>query len=163
MNRVEVTKLLKRIRAHWNYFNDADYVVDEWLRLLKPYDNYDVNVKLDNYVKDNEKDMPPTPKYMATYLLTPEQKENSKKGILVDCNLCHKTMLLSEYDSHYGKCLKVKTVLLILRKKGKVIEYDELFQYDIKKIERFLEENKVYEKRDFNANKNVIRGTEQIN
>lgn len=163
MNRVEVTKLLKRIQAHWNYFNDADYVVDEWLRLLKPYDSYDVNLKLDNYVKDNEKDKPPTAKYMASYLLTPEQKENSKKGVLIDCNLCHKTMLLSEYDSHYSKCLKVKAVLLLLRKKGQVIEYDELSRYDIKTLERFLNENKIYEKRSFNGNKNVFRGEKQIN
>lgn len=161
MNRVDVTKLLKRIKAHWNYFNDAEYVVDEWLRLLKPYDSYDVNAKLDNYIEDNEKDKPPTAKYMSSYLLTPEQKESSKKGILVDCNLCHKTMLLSEYDSHYGRCLTIASLLRIYRDKGETISYEELNTFTTERLNKFYENEKGSVENE--RNKITIRGIQQIN
>lgn len=140
MNRVEVTKLLNRIKANWNYFNVAEYVVDEWLRLLKPYDNYDVNLKLDNYIKNDEKDQPPTAKYMASYLLTPQEKANKTTDILIDCNLCHKTMRLSEYNNtHFKKCLLIKTLIPILKRKGNDVTYEALNEYDYTVLDKLYE------------------------
>lgn len=156
MNRLEVTKLLNRIKAHWNYFNVAEYVVDEWLRLLRPYDSYDVNVKLDNYIEDSEKDKPPTAKYMSSYLLTPEQKENSKKGILVDCNLCHRTMSFRQYESHYGRCLTITSLVKIYRDKGETMSYEELNTFTTERLNKFYENEKGSFKNE--RNKDIFRG-----
>ncbi len=164
MTEEEVYKLLERVRVYYQHLSKSDEIYEEWYRVLKKYNVEEVNKGLDNYLRDEKnRTRIPMPQDLIDGLITEEQKEKLKNDYLIDCNLCHKTMLLSEYDSHYSKCLKVKAVLLLLRKKGQVIEYDELSRYDIKTLERFLNENKIYEKRSFNGNKNVFRGEKQIN
>lgn len=136
MNRTEVTKLLKRIKAHWSYFNDAEYVIDEWLKYLKPYENYDVNLKLDGYFEDGD-DKPPTPKYMARYLKTPEEKAKTSNDYIVCCNLCGREMSLSTYNSkHYSRCLSIRYIIKQLKKYDKEVSYEELQELSDEVFER---------------------------
>lgn len=163
MNRADVQILLGRINAQYQYFEyTATNVINEWHRKLKSYDVDDVNRSLDNYL-DNNPERPPRTSELTRYLKTIEEKNITTTDYLIDCNLCHKTITLSEYDNHYSKCLKIRSVMTILKRKGQVVEYDELFRYDIETLEKFLNKNKIYEKRNFNGNKNVFRGEEQVN
>ncbi len=139
MNRTEVAKVLGRIKSHYNYFTFEDYTIDEWLRYLKPYENYDVNLKLDSYF-DDKKERPPTIKYLVTYLQTPEQKRANKNDFKIACNLCQKFMTLNEYDNHYDKCSSINYLLNIFKKNKMNVKYEELEKLDDGKF------NSVYKK-----------------
>lgn len=164
MNEREVSDLLDRVKLHYQHLSLSDELLEEWFRVLKKYKNEEVINNLDKYLMiEKNRDRIPNPFDLIDGLITQQQKEKLKNDYLIDCNLCHKTMTLSEYDSHYSKCLKIRSVMTILKRKGQAVEYDELFRYDIDTLEKFLNKNKVYEKRNFNGNKNVFRGEEQTN
>lgn len=143
MNKIEVTKLLNRIKTHYPFFNIADYVVDEWLKYLRKYDNYDVNKKLDDYIED-EKDRAPTVAYITKYLKTPEEKAKFQNSeYVIRCNLCQKEMPLSVYNNeHFDKCSSINYLLMIMKAKGITVEYDDLETLDYRKFERVYEKYK---------------------
>lgn len=137
MNKIEVTKLLNRIKTHYSFFNVADYVADEWLKYLRKYDNYDVNKKLDDYI-DEEKDRAPTVSYITKYLKTPEEKarfQNSEH--IIRCNLCQKEMPLSVYNNeHFDKCSSINYLLKIMKLKEVSVEYSDLEKLDCQTLEK---------------------------
>lgn len=56
----------------------------------------------------------------------------------VRCNLCDKEMYIYEYNSHYDKCLMIKTLIPILKEKGEDVNYDILNNYDSITLEKVL-------------------------
>lgn len=144
MNRVEVTEALGRIKSHYPYFTVENYVVTEWLRFLKPYDNYDVNQKLDAYFQDDSKERPPTVKYLMKYLQTPGQKATNSNNFRIDCQLCHKFMTLDEYNNHYSKCLSINYLLMIFKNKDMNVSREELENLDEKTFRGVYEKYKEY-------------------
>ena len=122
MTKQEVVNFLKKIKANYQGFSMEDYVINEWYDRLKPYDIDDVYLKLDQHLKGERCSEIPKIHYITKYLKEPSEKSKSVDNLLVDCNLCHRTMTLKQYDDHYGKCL---SICYLKRKIGNVT-YEEL-------------------------------------
>ena len=54
MSRKEVSDLLEKIQAYRQSFLITNAVINEWNRVLEPYDYDDVNKKLDEYFKNGD-------------------------------------------------------------------------------------------------------------
>ena len=122
MTKQEVINFLKKIKANYQSFSMEDYVINEWYDRLKPYDIDDVYLKLDQHLKGERCSEIPKIHYITKFLKEPSEKSKSLDNCFVDCNLCHRTMTLKQYDDHYGKCLSIR---YLMRKIGNV-SYEEL-------------------------------------
>ena len=122
MTKQEVVNFLKKIKANYQSFSMEDYVINEWYDRLKPYDIDDVYLKLDQHLKGERCSEIPKIHYITKFLKEPSEKSKSLDNCFVDCNLCHRTMTLKQYDDHYGKCL---SICYLKRKIGNVT-YEEL-------------------------------------
>lgn len=141
MREDEVYKLLSKVRIYYQNMSKSDDVNDLWFEVLKNYDTSDVIEGLDRYL-DDEKNRAriPIPQDLIVGLKTIDQKEKLKNDILIDCNLCHKTMRLSEYNNtHFKKCLLIKTLIPILQKKGNDVTYEVLNEYDYTTLDKLYE------------------------
>ena len=54
---------------------------------------------------------------------------------IVDCNLCGKTMLLSQFDEHVKKCLLCKALEQKAKDSGKNITYEEFMRMPYEKLD----------------------------
>lgn len=126
MQKTEVITFMKKIKAYYQTFSMEDYIVSEWQDRLKPYDLEDVYAKLDQHLSGELKDQIPKLHYITKFLKTSEEKLKPSIDYLVDCNLCHRTMRLSEYDNHYSKCSSINYLLRMLKKANKEVAYEEL-------------------------------------
>ena len=54
MDRRQVGDILEKIQIHRQSFLITKPVLNEWTRVLEPYDFEDVDKKLDDYFKDSE-------------------------------------------------------------------------------------------------------------
>ncbi len=146
MDDTEVCKLLDRVRVHYQNMAKADEVSEEWYRVLKNYKCEEVVKKLDEYLQDEIKRKKiPSPFDLVDGLLTLNKKEKLKNDYLIDCNLCHKTMLLNEYNStHYKKCLLIKALIRKLSKEGTKVTYQDLDNYSYERLDKLYD--KYYEK-----------------
>lgn len=134
MQKAEVITFMKKIKAYYQTFSMEDYIVAEWQDRLKPYDLEDVYAKLDQHLNGELKDQIPKLHYITKYLKTSAEKKMPSIDYLVDCNLCQRTMRLSEYNNHYDKCLSIKCLLTRLKKQGQEVAYEELEDlYDSKR------------------------------
>lgn len=122
MTKQEVINFMKKIKANYSDFPMEDYVINEWYDRLKPYDVDDVYLKLDQHLKGERCQKIPKIHYITKYLKNPSEKGKSVDNYLIDCNLCHRTMTLKQYDDHYGKCLSIR---YLMKKIGNV-SYEEL-------------------------------------
>lgn len=126
MERDEAKRLISKIKAYYYYFSlDKDSLI-EWNNRLKDYDYQDVDNRLMDHLKgENAKDIPQL-HFLIRNLLTVEQKRKQKKEYIVECNLCHRWMSLSEYDAHYDKCLTVEYLVNTAKAKGESITRKEI-------------------------------------
>lgn len=119
MNKVETRKLTSIIKGYYNtqFFVD-DYILDAWYESMKPYELDDAINHLQKYLKEYP-DVPPKPHTFKRGLYTIEEKEKMKNNdYIVECNLCHRWMPLSEYDSHYDKCLTIQYLVSVAKERG---------------------------------------------
>lgn len=56
----------------------------------------------------------------------------------VRCNLCDKEMYIYQYNTHYDRCLMIKTLIPMLKEKGEDVDYEILSKYDTKTLEKVL-------------------------
>lgn len=141
MNKAETIKFMRKIKAYYPMFSNEDYVIEEWVEKLKPYSKDDIERKFDEHINGSYALNPPQLHFLTKFLKTEEQKEKSLTDFIVRCNLCGEEMYLSDYDNeHYKKCLLIKTLIPLLEKKGEIVDYKSLNQYDFKTLE------KVYDK-----------------
>ena len=75
MSRKEVSDLLEKIQAYRQSFLITNAVINEWNRILEPYDYDDVNKKLDEYFKNGDN----FGKYPDVYYLTKYLKSHDEK------------------------------------------------------------------------------------
>ena len=129
MNKTETKKLLNTIKGYYNsLFYIDEYVLNAWSDDYKNYDLEDCIDHLKTYLKEYP-DIPPKPHTFKRGLLTPEEKRRIKNSeFTVNCNLCHKSMSLDEYDRHYDRCLSTKYLIKrIYEEKQVKADYDEIF------------------------------------
>lgn len=157
MREDEVYKLLSRIRIYYQNMSKSDDVNDEWYKILKNYDTADVLEGLERYLKDEKnRTRIPMPQDLIVGLITLDKKEKLKNDYLVDCNLCHKTMFLSQYNNHYGRCLTITSLVKIYRDKGETMSYEELNTFTTERLNKFYENEKGSFKNE--RNKDIFRG-----
>nr|DAW91333.1 MAG TPA: Loader and inhibitor of phage G40P [Bacteriophage sp.] len=105
MSRKEVSDLLEKIQAYRQSFLITNAVINEWNRVLEPYDYEDVDKKLDDFFKNGDNfGRYPDVYYLTKYLKKIEEK--LKDGVnYVRCQMCQASIDLSEYNKHYDRCL----------------------------------------------------------
>ena len=143
MKKVEVSKLLNKIKGYYNsqFFID-DYVMDAWTETMKPYELEDAIEHIKEYLKQNP-DTPPKPHTFTRGLLTPEEKRKYKHSdYTVACQLCGRWMPLEEYDSHYDKCLDIEYLIKVAKERGQDITREDLEFYPQETINKLLNKYK---------------------
>lgn len=141
MTKSEVAKFMSKIRGCYpNQFFLEDDVINEWTNRLEPYDKEDVERKFEEHLKGEMKEKPPMVHYLTNYIKTHEEKYKYDGEYKVSCNLCGKWMTMSQYDSHYDRCLSIEYLLDQAKQKGENIKRRD--------IENCREDvlNKLYEK-----------------
>ncbi len=138
MKEHEVEELLQIVKIHYQNFSIYDSLRDEWFRILKNYSANEVLDNLDKYLEDDRnRERIPMVFDLKKGLLTLDKKERFKNDYLIDCNLCHKTMFLSEYDNtHHRKCLLIKTIIKDYKKKNQNIAYEELDKFSFEELDK---------------------------
>ena len=139
MNKVEVQKLTNKIKGYYNssFFID-EFVIDAWYETMKPYDLEDAIEHIQVYLKEFPDD-PPKPQTFKRGLYTHEEKVRLRESkFTVECNLCHRFMPLSEYDSHYDKCLDIEYLVSVAKQKGEVFTREDLENQTDRVIEGLL-------------------------
>ena len=134
MTKAETISFIKKIKAYYPIFKLEEEGVDEWASRLKPYSKDDILRKFEEHLRGEYALEPPKLHFLTKFLKTEEEKERFSNDYLIRCNLCGQEMYLSEYDnSHYQKCLLIKSLMIIL--KDKKVSYEELEVYPIEKLE----------------------------
>lgn len=136
MTKVEVLKLLNKIKVYYPTFSLEDYVKEEWISKLKDYDSDEIMNKFEKHLEgEYSANEPPKLHYLTKYLKTIEEKEKASNDYLIRCNLCGDEMYLSTYDNeHYEKCLLIVSLIDLLKSKGQETTYEELEKYPIEKL-----------------------------
>ena len=142
MQKLEVIEFMKKIKAYYQTFSMEDYVVREWQEKLKPYDATDVYQKLEQHLNGELKDQIPKLHYIIRYLRTSAEKLRPAVDYQIDCNLCGRTMRLSQYERHYDKCSSICYLLDILRKQDRSIDYQYLANISQEKFNQIYERYK---------------------
>lgn len=143
MTKVEVLKFLNKIKVYYPTFSLEDYVKEEWIEKLKPYDNNDVLEKFEKHLEgEYSSSEPPKLHYITKFLKTHEAKEKAKDDCLIRCNLCGQEMYLSIYDGeHYEKCCLIKSLIPLLRKRGEDVTYETLDAYPVDTLIRIWDKH----------------------
>lgn len=146
MSAEEVYELLERVRVYYQNMSRADTVYEIWYNVLKNYSYQEVCEGLEKYVsfKENRKRIP-TPYDLIDDISSIKQKAEATNDFVIDCNLCHKNMTLSEYNRHYSKCSSISYLLLIFKKANKNVTRTELESLSDEDFEKVYEKYKQYE------------------
>ena len=134
MKKNEVMKILNKIKSYYpNQFFLEDYIVDTWIERLQPYTFEDGLERLEEHLKDNPTKVP-QPHIFTKGMLTPKEKEQVEKDYIIDCNLCGKTILYSNYEEHYKKCLLCKALELKAQESNKDLHYNDFTRIPYEKL-----------------------------
>ena len=145
MTKAEVTDFLEKIKVNYNEFPiKEDYIFREWYKALKDYDAYDVYLKLEEHLSGDYKNNLPKPNFIIKYLKKSDEKLKPAIDYVIDCNLCGKTVKLSDYSKHYEKCSSIKYLVKIMNEKGFKVEYSDLAAIDSKKFDLLYGKYKDY-------------------
>lgn len=108
MEKKEVQTIMKRIKQNYKEFIVDDYNVNEWYIELKEYEFNDVMRKLEEHLRSEKYGDKPPRVYFLTKYLTKIKDKNKKDGIVIRCSVCHKKILLNDFDKHFDRCSSVK-------------------------------------------------------
>lgn len=128
MTREENAKIVDKLKVYRQNFTITDLVYQEWFKVLGPYEYYDVNEKLDKYLKDldNEGKIP-NPYYLIKYLKTKQEKQ-SVCSFRVQCPNCGCYVSIEDLDGkHYNRCLSTRYIITMRKKHfNKTTDIEEL-------------------------------------
>jgi hypothetical protein len=138
MTKSETLGFIKKIKAYYPMFKLEEEGINEWIDRLKPYDLSDILEKFEKHLEgEYSATEPPKLHYLTKFLKTTEQKEKAKDDYLIRCNLCGEEMYLSIYDGeHYEKCCLIKSLLILLKKRGENVSYEDLDKYPLDTLQR---------------------------
>lgn len=140
MTKAETIKFMKKIKSYYPNFSIEDYVIEEWVERLKDYELKDLLEKFEQHLNGEYALEPPKLHFLIKYLKTKEEKEKTSHDYLIRCILCGEEMYLSEFDNtHYKKCLLIKTLIKVLKKRGQNVTYEELDEYDYETLDKIYE------------------------
>lgn len=122
MTRNDVNNLVKIIQVHRPYFvtrlGDEIYkeLVNEWTRLMEPYDYEDVKANLEKFLmNENNYGREPDAYQLIRGLLTTKDKEENSKG-KVYCMFCNRIMTRLEIHEHEDRCRSIKYLKRLYKK-----------------------------------------------
>lgn len=122
MTRNDVNNLVKIIQVHRPYFvtrlGDEIYkeLVNEWARLMEPYDYEDVKANLEKFLmNENNYGREPDAYQLIRGLLTTKDKEENSKG-KVCCMFCNRIMTRLEIHEHEDRCRSIKYLKRLYKK-----------------------------------------------
>lgn len=102
MDKIETFHFMEKIKAYYQNFIIADYVVNEWADKLKPYDINDVYMKFDEHLQGEYRNEIPKLHFITKFL-----KPASEKGIQKDyyclCPKCQSKININNYANHVGR------------------------------------------------------------
>ena len=135
MKKSETKQLLNKIKAYYPNFYLEDYIVDAWVETLEPYEYEDSLEHFKEYLKNNP-NKTPQPHVFIKGMLTPEEKKLAEKDYIIDCNLCGKTMLYSNFEEHHKKCLLCKALETKAKEMKKDLTYEDFMRIDYEKLNK---------------------------
>ena len=127
MTRSEVNEYLKTIKAYYNDFFYDENTVKVWGEELEKYSKEDVEERLREHLRSENRDKTPLVQNLVRGLLTPTEKlEKKDHDFTIECNLCHRWMKESEYEKHYDECLEINRLWLIGRRQNPNLTRDDV-------------------------------------
>ena len=127
MTRTEVNEYLKTIKAYYPDFFYDDNTFSVWSEELEKYSKEDLEERLREHLRGENRDKTPLVQNLVRGLLTPSEKlEQKEHDFTIECNLCHKWMKESEYEKHYDECLEINRLWLIGRKQNPNLKREDV-------------------------------------
>ena len=153
MSRKEVSDLLEKIQAYRQSFLITNAVINEWNRVLEPYDYDDVNKKLDEYFKNGDNfGKYPDVYYLIKYLKSYDEKIKTN-GIGARCQICDRIVNIDNYNEHYDRCSSTEYLCNMSEKYfNRKLNKEKLLGANREEFEKYYWEfcKKLYEKIDDN-------------
>ena len=107
MEKLEVNKLIEKIMIFRQSFLKTKNTLDEWFKILEPYDYQDVEKKLDEYFREsNNFGQYPDPYYLSRNLTTKSEKEKYR-DVTITCQICGEKVSHGEYAKHFDRCSSI--------------------------------------------------------
>ena len=126
MTKEQASQITKKIKAYYYFFELDKDSQKIWIDKMLLFAYEDVDKKVEEHIKGEERQNPPRIQDLIRFLMTEQQKQNSKDDYIVNCNLCGREMSLKEYDNHYDRCLSITYLLSQAKQKGEDITRKDL-------------------------------------
>lgn len=104
----ETTKIMERIKQHYQEFIIDDYKIDEWHNELSKYDFKEVNDKLDQHMRSEQYGQYIPKLFFLTRNLKTLKQKAEKKEYIVICPFCKSYLNYDKFDSHRERCSSVE-------------------------------------------------------
>lgn len=143
MTLKETKEFMERIKTYYPNFMIDDFTVKEWNSQLKDYSYQDISEKFSEHLKSEEYgNYVPRINFLTKYLTKEKEKGNNNADkIYTNCNLCGKSLLLSEYETHFHKCSSIGYVMKQYKKyKGKDLNREKLENASEEMLDKFYNE-----------------------
>lgn len=131
MERIEVKKVLDKIKAFRQSFDNTSSTMEAWCKILEPYRYEDVDKKLDEYFRESSNfGQYPDAYYLTKYLKTEEELSKTQE-VITRCQICNKEMPFNDLEEHYDRCLSIDYVYRSARKHlHKTFDKNKLWEMD---------------------------------
>lgn len=107
MNRMETQNILNKIKVFRQSFLILKETIEEWTKILEPYDYSDVDKKLDEYFRESSNfGQYPDPYYLIRNLTTISDKKKYN-GVTIVCQICGDKISYTDYDKHFDRCSSI--------------------------------------------------------
>lgn len=107
MNRIETQNILNKIKVFRQSFLILKETIEEWTKILEPYDYQDVDKKLDEYFREsNNFGQYPDPYYLSRNLTTKSEKEKYR-DVTITCQICGEKVSHGAYAKHFDRCSSI--------------------------------------------------------
>lgn len=137
MEKLEVNKLIEKIMVFRQSFLKTKNTLDEWFKILEPYDYSDVEKKLDEYFKEsNNFGQYPDPYYLIRNLTTISEKEKYREVTII-CQICGEKVSHGAYEKHFDRCSSIDYICnMSERFYNKKLDKKELYQMQSDKFDK---------------------------
>ena len=105
---METSNLLNKVQAYRQSFLITKFVLEEWNRILEPYDYDDVNKKLDEFFKDGNNYGKYPEAYQLVKGLIKTEDKGKKTDYIVYCPYCSRALTMSKFTEHTRRCSSVR-------------------------------------------------------
>lgn len=137
MNRMETQNILNKIKVFRQSFLILKETIEEWTKILEPYDYQDVDKKLDEYFKEsNNFGQYPDPYYLIRNLTTISEKEKYREVTII-CQICGEKVSHGAYEKHFDRCSSIDYICnMSERFYNKKLDKKELYQMQSDKFDK---------------------------